>query len=193
MSLLRNSLLLVVVLVSVSCASSVTRANQTATAERNVVAFVHAAVVPMNEPRILADQTVLIADGRIVEIGPAPAVKVPRSATRIDATGRYLLPAFCDMHVHLEDEAFNAMLKPEAQMASAKIPFETLLFPFVANGVTTIQVLSATPHHVALQRQAGRGEVLVPRLINARMIDGPKKAWPPPLSTWVASAAEADA
>ncbi len=147
----------------------------------------------MSDERVLRDQTVLTVDGRIVEIGPASTVEVPDDALRIDAKRRYLLPALCDMHVHLEGEAFNAMLKPEVQLAAKDIPFETFLFPFVANGVTTIQVLSATPEHVTLQHRVDRKEVLAPRLINARMIDGPEKAWPPPLSTWVASAQEADA
>jgi imidazolonepropionase-like amidohydrolase len=157
----------------------------------HTVVFLHAAVIPMDRERVLYDQTVVVTDGKIVAIGPASMVNVPVEASLIDAEGRYLAPAFCDMHVHLEAEGFNAMLKPEAQLAGKDIPFETLLFPYVANGVTTIQVLSATPEHVALQHKVNRDEVLTPRLVNARMVDGPKKAWPPPLSTWVESADEA--
>lgn len=188
----RNALALLVLLCA-SCASIPEPTNPSEAPASNSVAFVHVAVVPMNEARVLPDQTVVIEDGKIVELGPASHVKVPKSALRIDATNRYLLPALCDMHVHLEAEGFNGMLAPEMQLAAKDIPFETLLFPYVANGVTTVQVLSAMPEHVSLQQQVGRGEVIAPRLILARMIDGPKKAWPPPLSTWVATAAEADA
>jgi imidazolonepropionase-like amidohydrolase len=95
------------------------------------------------------------------------------------------------MHVHLEAEGFNAMLKPEDQLTGKDIPFETFLYPYIANGVTAIQILSATHEHVELQRRISHSKVLAPRLINARMIDGPKIAWPPPLSTWVSSADEA--
>jgi imidazolonepropionase-like amidohydrolase len=145
----------------------------------------------MDRERILQDQTVVVLDGRIVSIGPNSKVKIPRDAERIDAAGRYLIPALSDMHVHLESEAFNAMLKPEAQLTAKDIPFERFLFPYIAKGVTTIQVLSATPEHVTLQARVRRDEVLAPRLVNARMIDGPKKAWPQPISTWVDSAEEA--
>jgi imidazolonepropionase-like amidohydrolase len=155
------------------------------------MAFLHATVVPMDEERVLRDQTVVIANGEIVEIGPASAVKVPVGAFRVDAKGRYLLPALCDMHVHLLGEAWNIMVRPEARSASMDIPFESFLFPYIANGVTTVQALSATPEEITLRERIGRGELLGPRLILARMIDGPKKAWPPPLSTWVASATEA--
>jgi len=51
--------------------------------------------------------------------------------------------------------------------------------------------MSALPEHVTLRDQISRGEVLGPRLILGRMIDGPEKAYPPPISTWVKTAAEA--
>ena len=159
--------------------------------DTSVVAFLHVTVIPMDRERSLPDQTVIVRDARIVAIGPASKVKVPSSALRVDARGRFLIPALCDMHVHVEAEGFNAMLKPDAQLAGKDIPFDTFLFPYIANGVTAIQVLSATHEHVELQRRINRNDVLAPRLINARMIDGPKMAWPPPLSTWVASADEA--
>ena len=156
-----------------------------------VIAFLNATVIPMDRERKLRDHTVIVSDGKIVSIGPASKVKVPRNALRVDASGRYLIPALSDMHVHLEAEGFNAMLKPADQLAGKDIPFETFLYPYIANGVTTVQVLSATHEHVTLQQRISRNEVLAPRLVNARMVDGPKKAWPPPLSVWVDSAAEA--
>jgi imidazolonepropionase-like amidohydrolase len=115
-----------------------------------------------------------------VEIGPASAVKIPAGALCVDAKGRYLLPALCDMHVHLLGEAWNMMLRPEARLASEDIPFESFHFPYIANGVTTIQALSATPEEVTLRGRIDRGELLCPRLVLARMIDGPKRPWPPP-------------
>jgi hypothetical protein len=154
------------------------------------VAFVHASVIPMDEERVLRDQTVVVAGGTIVAIGPADATRVPDGALVIDATGRYLLPAFCDMHVHLLGEAWNMMLPPELQPASEDLPWDSFLFPYVANGVTTVQDLFSPPEHLVLRERIAKGEVLGPRLILARMIDGPK-AWPPPLGVWVASPEEA--
>jgi hypothetical protein len=57
--------------------------------------------------------------------------------------------------------------------------------------VTTVQVLSGTQELLPIRSRIREGEMLAPRLILARMIDGPDKAWPPPLSTWVKSADEA--
>lgn len=159
--------------------------------QSSTVAFVHAAVVPMDRERILPDQTVVVVDGRIAALGPASKVKVPRKALRIDARGHYLLPALSDMHVHVEGESWNALLSPEALAASKTVPFEDFLFPYVANGVTTVQVLSGTRELLPVRGKIAEGAMLAPRLILARMIDGPKKAWPPPISTWVSTAEEA--
>ena len=155
------------------------------------VAFLHATVVPMDRERLLPDQTVLVVDGRIAAIGPATDVRVPKQAVRIDARGRYLLPALSDMHVHVEGESWNALLSDKAKAASRTVPFEDFLFPYVANGVTTVQVLSGTQELIPVRGRIADGEMLAPRLILARMIDGPDKAWPPPLSSWVANADEA--
>lgn len=159
--------------------------------ETKAIAFLNVTVIPMDTERMLPDHTVVVMDGHIIEIGPTTEVKVPAGAFSINAMGQYLIPALTDMHVHLLGEAWNIMFPPNAQFASKNIDFGKFLFPYVANGVTTLQVLSATPDHVTLRDQISRGEILGPRLILARMIDGPKKAWPPPLSTWVSSADEA--
>jgi len=156
-----------------------------------VVAFQHATVIPMDVERVLRDHTVVVANGRIVALGPASAVEVPPQALRVDARGRYLIPALCDMHVHLLGESWNMMLPPEERLVSEDIPYEGFLLPFVANGVTTVQDLAAAPEAVLLRDRIASGELLGPRMILARMIDGPEKAWPPPLSIWVSTAAEA--
>lgn len=179
------------VIACASCAQTTTRQDSPPPAGAPVVAFLHASVIPMDAERVLPDQTVVVIDGEIAALGPASEVHVPAEAIRIDARGRYLLPALSDMHVHVEGESWNALLSPEALAASTTVPFEDFLFPYVAQGVTTVQVLSGTHELLPLRGQIAAGGLLAPRLILARMIDGPGKAWPPPLSTWVASAEEA--
>jgi hypothetical protein len=156
-----------------------------------VIAFVHVNVVPMDEERVLPDQTVVVSNGTIVVIESASVVHVPDDAVRVDATGQYLLPALCDMHVHLLNPSWNAMLSPETQLVNDSAPYGRFLLPYIANGVTTVQVLMATPEDIIVRERINRGELLGPRMILARMVDGPEKAWPPPLSTWVSSADEA--
>ncbi|MDE3041948.1 MAG: dihydroorotase [Nitrospirota bacterium] len=48
---------------------------------------------------------VLIDEGRVVAVGPH--LKVPAGATKIDATGRLVLPGFVDLHVHFREPGFE--------------------------------------------------------------------------------------
>src|SRR5436190_11106579 len=86
--------------------------------EPEAIAFVNVNVVPMDSERLLERQTVIVRDGRISEMGPADRISIPRGATRIDGTSRFLMPGLVDMHSHLHS------------------PHE---FPlYLANGVTTV-------------------------------------------------------
>ncbi len=134
-------------------------------------AFVHVNVIPMDKERVLSDQTVVVRNGRISEIGPASSTDVPAGVFRINKAGQYLIPALSDMHVHLEGQAWNIMFPPDAQFTADDLDFSHLLFPYVANGVLTVQVMSALPEHIALREQINRGEILGPRLFLSRIFD----------------------
>jgi hypothetical protein len=157
----------------------------------SVFAFVDVNVIPMDSEQIAENQTVVIADGFIVSIGDIEDATVPAGATRIEASGQYLIPALSDMHIHLEGDAWNAMFPPEEQFPPEALDFEKLLFPYVANGVATVQIMSALPEHVGLRESIANREILGPRLLLSRMVDGPGRAWPPPISTWVSTPEEA--
>lgn len=118
--------------------------------QKQVVAFVNVNVVPMDEERVLAGQTVIVKDGVIATLGPAEQVKIPSGALKIDGRGKYLMPGLADMHVHLE--VFN-------ELANAG-----MLRLFVANGVTTILNLYGAPNHLKLREQIARGEVFGPTI-----------------------------
>jgi hypothetical protein len=108
-----------------------------------VVAFVGANVISMAPAAgISPDQTVIVRDGRIAALGPATAVRIPRGALRIDATGQYLLPGLADMHVHLEH--------------SDDPRFLTL---FLANGVTTVRNIDGRSYILRWKEMVARGEL----------------------------------
>lgn len=184
------SILTMLLLLATLGASSHSRLEG-ASSKVGTIAFVHASVIPMNEERVLRDHTVIVSDGTIVAIGPSEATGLPDGAVVVEAAGRYLLPAFCDMHVHLLGEAWNMMLPEKERLTAKNVPWEIFLFPYLANGVTLVQDLFSPPEHLVLRERIARGDVLGPRLVLARMIDGPEKAWPPPLGVWVASPEEA--
>jgi imidazolonepropionase-like amidohydrolase len=121
----------------------------------SVVAFINVNVAPMDRDRALENQTVIIRDGRIAEIGPASKVKVPDGAQRIDGQGKYLMPGLAEMHGHL----------PHPNQGEAVA--NSFLTLFVANGVTTVRGMFGFPNHPALRARIAKGEVFGPRLYAA--------------------------
>jgi len=116
------------------------------------VAFVNVNVVPMDRDGIAPNQTVVVRDGRIVEVGPAARVRVPAGATSVNGRGKYLMPGLAEMHGHLP----NPNTGPELT--------ETVLFLYVANGVTSVRGMLGYPANLELRDRIARGEILGPRL-----------------------------
>ena len=72
-------------------------------------ALVGVNVIPMDEERVLTDQTVVVIDGFIRIIGAQDQTDVPDGIPTISGRGRFLLPGFADLHVHIahEDDLLN--------------------------------------------------------------------------------------
>ena len=88
------------------------------------VAVVGAAVVypERDTGNTLRDATVVIADGRIVAVGPRDATRVPSGATRIDGSGKWLIPGLVDGHVHFSQSG-NLYTRPDAADFNAVVPY----------------------------------------------------------------------
>jgi len=72
-------------------------------------AIVGVNVIPMDEERVLENQTVIVTDGVIQSISDAATTAIPGHLARIEGNGRYLMPGLADLHIHLrhEDELVN--------------------------------------------------------------------------------------
>ncbi len=123
--------------------------------------------------------TVVVAGDRIAAVGPGDSVAVPDAAEIIDGSGKYLLPALWDMHVHLP----------------IKLSPQLYLPLFIAHGVTKVRVMSGDCHDpgdpllscIEDQREWGRqimaGELVGPRImaVGSFPINGPaqrREDWP---------------
>ncbi len=116
------------------------------------VAIEHVSAIPMDRERVLADVTVLLADGRIAAIGRD--VAVPAGARRVDGRGKWLIPGLADMHCHL--------ISDDRAIAEEYAPDE--LAVIIANGVTTMRDPIGKPELLALKRKVAAGELLGPRM-----------------------------
>jgi len=141
---------LAVTLGIVTIAGSLVAASQVPSAQQSdVMAFTDVSVVPMDEERILESHTVLVRDGRIIEVGPD--VDVPSGATTIDGSGKYLMPGLAEMHGHMPGGAIE----------------ETVMFLYLANGITTVRGMLGQDQHMALRERANSGRILAPTLYMA--------------------------
>lgn len=119
-------------------------------------AFVGVNVIPMGRERVLANQTVIVRNGVIAEIGDAKKVKIPKDAVRVDGTGKYLIPGFVDMHTHLlsDDDLPDKYAEDELKV-------------MVANGVTTCRFMIGTPEQLVLRARSARNEIIAPTIWSA--------------------------
>jgi imidazolonepropionase-like amidohydrolase len=116
------------------------------------LAFVGVNLVPMDRNRTLNNQTVIVQDGRIAQVGPAGSTRVPDGALRLEGRGKYLMPGLGEMHGHIP-----STLEPREFT-------EAVLFLYVANGVTTVRGMQGSPGQLDLRERAKRGELLAPNL-----------------------------
>ena len=64
-------------------------------------AFINVNVVPMSSDTIIEQQTVIVDRGVIQAIGPVDDVPIPKGATVVDGTDRYLMPGLAEMHAQM--------------------------------------------------------------------------------------------
>lgn len=67
----------------------------------NTIALVGARVIDGTGGAPIANATVLISNGRIDRVGPTASLKVPAGATRIDVSGKTIIPGLVNAHGHL--------------------------------------------------------------------------------------------
>ena len=123
--------------------------------QAQTVAFTNVNVIPMDKERVLRDQTVLIKNGIIAEIGKK--VKIPKDAQIINASGKYLIPGLMDMHTHLlsdGDDYPDSIAEDELKV-------------MIANGVTTIRLMIGTPEQLLLRARSAKGEIIAPTIYSA--------------------------
>ena len=134
---------------------------------RNATVFTNVNVLPMDSERMLAEQTVVVVDGRIADMGAASEIAVPSDSTVIVGTGQYLMPGLTEMHGHL----------PSSFLARDDMPLEEIteivLFLYVANGVTLVRGMQGDESHLELRDRIEAQDLLGPHLlVSAPMLHG---------------------
>lgn len=122
--------------------------------EEGVYAITDVTVIPMDREEVLERHTVIIRDGRIMEVGPSDQTSLPAGAEQIDGSGKYLIPGLAEMHGHIPG--------PDNPQYA-----EDVLFLYISNGVTTVRNMAGHPYHLELRERIDRGELPGPAIFAA--------------------------
>src|SRR5688572_32987627 len=114
------------------------------------VIFTGVSVIPMDRETVLANQTVVVENGRITYVGAQRAA--PAGATAIDGRGKFLMPGIAEFHAHV----------PSGQQA---VHAHRVLSLYALAGVTTARGMLGAPLHLALRDSIRNGQVFGPRLL----------------------------
>ena len=68
-------------------------------------ALTHATVIDGTGAAPIKDATVVIQNGRIIDVYPSASRPVPAGATVEDLTGKWIIPGLIDAHVHIADRS----------------------------------------------------------------------------------------
>jgi imidazolonepropionase-like amidohydrolase len=128
------------------------------------IAFTNVTVIDATGAPPKPMMTVVVTGNRIVALGRTGKTKVPKDATVIDASGKFLIPGLWDMHVHT--------VMPPNFMGDA---YEAMLSLCVANGVTGVRDTHGELElGKRMKAEIADGKRIGPRLfISGPLLDGP--------------------
>ena len=101
-----------------------------------IVALTGARVINGTGAAPLDQATILIANGRIEAVGAGPTVTIPAGATRIDVSGKTIVPGLINAHGHLNADPSTRPI-PEKLAGQLRV--------YADYGITTVFVLGTGP------------------------------------------------
>ena len=113
-------------------------------------------IIDVEEQKLVPNQTVVIAEGIIANIGPSTGIEIPDNATIIDGRDKFLAPGLVDAHIHFFQNG-GIYARPDAldlrkyhsyedEIALTKSDMETKLRRYLQAGITTVIDVGATLH-----------------------------------------------
>ena len=111
----------------------------------------------------VAGASVLVEDERISRIARGN-INAPRGTTRIDGSGRYLMPGLMDLHIHLRG-AIEVTPDGLRELSNDRTTGIRMLHSYLYSGVTSIYDAGNVPDYILGFRDDERaGELVSPRI-----------------------------
>lgn len=129
------------------------------------IAITHVKLIDGTGNPAKADQTVIINNGKIQQVGDAKRIAVPNGAQVIDGTGKTLTPGLVMLHEHMYYTVMDGGFFNIAEM-----PFS---FPrlYLAGGATTIRTAGSIEPQtdLAIKRLISEGKHWAPTWMSPRL------------------------
>ncbi len=124
------------------------------------LAITSATLITMNGEEVLENHTILISGTTIKEIVPASQWKNRHNIETMDATGKFIIPALTDMHVHY-------------------VPANDNILPmFLSYGVTSLRYMAGSEDLLRIRDSMQQNQLLLPDFyIASQLMDGDPPAW----------------
>jgi imidazolonepropionase-like amidohydrolase len=134
--------------------------------DSSVTALEHVRVIDGTGAAPAPDQTILIENGVIRQIGPASSVSVPPGAHVMDLNGRSVIPGLVGMHDHM----FYPTASGQGPVEGAPVLYGEMGFSFprlyLAGGVTSIRTTGSLEPYtdLALKKMIDSGKIPGPKM-----------------------------
>lgn len=141
-----------------------------------VIALQHVRVIDGTGAPAIENQTVLIDQGNIRDIGPDASAKIPEGVKIVDLSGRTVIPGLVGMHDHMYYPSPSGI--GDVPGAPALLNEMGFSFPrlYLAGGVTTIRTAGSLEPYtdLALKKSIDSGEQPGPKMhITGPYLEGP--------------------
>ena len=111
-------------------------------------------IVDVEKQKLVPNQTNVITNDLISNIGSIKKIKIPENATIIDGTGKYVLPGLTDAHIHFFQNG-GLYTRPDVIDLQKDVPFqneidyshqqmENVLQRYLQNGITNVIDVGST-------------------------------------------------
>jgi imidazolonepropionase-like amidohydrolase len=127
--------------------------HASAKASEPPTAFVGAKIIPIADDEIPAG-TLVVAEGKIVAVGPVDAVKIPDGARQVDAKGRVIMPGLICTHSHIGGIGgadSSGPIQPGVRILDSLNVHDAGFKRALAGGLTTLNVMPGSGHLISGQ------------------------------------------
>jgi imidazolonepropionase-like amidohydrolase len=161
-------------LIAVFSCSDVSLQAQQQTGSRKEFALIGARIYPTPDAKPILNGVVVVANGKIVSVGEAGALRVPKGIQTIDCTGKTLVAGLWNTHVHFMEPKWNHAADLPAGQLTAQLQDMLTRYGFTS----VVDTGSLLQNTLALRSRIRSGEAAGPRILTAGMIIFPENGLP---------------